>query len=239
MINETKPTLSVFFPAYHDENNIGAVVNQTIAVLPELKLKDYEITIIEDGSPDRTGQVADQLAAQYKQVKVIHHQTNWGYGATLAEGFRTARFEYVFYTDGDNQYNLDELKKLVALTSCSDIIIGYRQKKQYSTYKKTVSLCYNIIIRALFNLPYKDINCAFKLIKTDLFKKISLESTQGFIDAEIIIKARQLGYSITEIGITHLPRKNGQSTGTKPIVIFKTIQEILKQWYNNNRSKNT
>lgn len=235
MPNEAQLTLSIFFPAYNDEKNINKVVNQVIKVLGELKPKDYEITIIEDGSPDKTGQVADQLSLQHDKVKVIHHKKNWGYGATLAQGFQTARFDYVFYTDGDNQYDLNELKKFVALIPYSDIVIGYRQEKKYSTYKKTVSFCYNKLLRTLFSLPYRDVNCAFKLIRTDFFNKITLKSKHGFIDAEIIIKARQLGYTITELGITHLSRKNGQSTGTSPAVILKTTQETFRQWLSNDQ----
>lgn len=230
MPNQSQLSLSVFFPAYHDEENIGKVVTQAINVLEQLQLKDYEVTIIEDGSPDQTAKEADLLAEKYNKVKVIHHKKNWGYGATLAQGFRTARFEYVFYTDGDNQYDLNELKKLVALTPYSDLVIGYRLEKKYSTYKKIVSFCYNKLLRTLFSLPYRDVNCAFKLIKTDLFKKITLKSKHGFIDAEIVIKAMQLDYTITELGITHLSRQNGHSTGTSPTVILKTIQETFRQW---------
>ncbi|MGA2668581.1 MAG: glycosyltransferase family 2 protein [Ignavibacteria bacterium] len=219
-------TLSVFFPAYYDENNIEKVVSKAVKVLEELKLKDYEITIIEDGSPDKTAETADALAARFPKVKVIHHEKNIGYGATLNEGFTKAGFDYVFYTDGDNQFDLEELKKFVALIPYSNIVIGYRKKKQYSTYRKITSLIYNFLLRFLFDIDYVDIDCAFKLFKRDLFDKITIRTKDAFIDAEIMIKANKLGYTTTEVGVKHLPRVDGISTAARPSIIFTTIREI-------------
>lgn len=221
-------TLSIFFPAYYDENNIEKVVQKAVKVAEELELKDYEITIIEDGSPDKTGEVADTLAKQYEKVKVIHHKKNLGYGATLYEGFTTANYDYVFYTDGDNQFDLEELKKFIALIPYSDIVIGYRKKKQYSTYRKLTSFIYNLTLRLMFGIDYVDIDCAFKLIKRDLFDKIEIQTKDAFIDAEIMIQAKILDYSTTEIGVKHLPRIDGISTAARPSIILRTIKEIIQ-----------
>lgn len=221
-------TLSVFFPAYFDENNISKVVDSAVRVLNQINIKDYEITIIEDGSPDKTGQVADELAKKYEKVKVIHHQKNMGYGATLYEGFRNAKFDYVFYTDGDNQFDLEELKKFVALLPFSDIVVGYRKKKQYSLYRKITSITYNFALRWLFGIDYIDIDCAFKLFKRDLFDKIIVKTKDAFIDAEIMIKAKRLGYISTELGVKHLPRLDGISTAARPSIILRTIREIYQ-----------
>jgi glycosyltransferase involved in cell wall biosynthesis len=220
--------LSVFFPAYYDEKNIDKVVNKAVEVLEELQLKDYEITIIEDGSPDKTDEVADNLAKQHPKVKVVHHEENKGYGATLWEGFSSARFEYVFYTDGDNQFDMNELKKFVALIPFSDMVVGYRKKKQYSPYRKLTSFVYNYILRFTFDIDYIDIDCAFKIIKTDLFKKIKVNTKDAFIDAEIMIRAGLLGYTFTELGVKHLPRVDGVSTAARPSIIFRTIKEIIE-----------
>lgn len=226
MISNKDITLSVFFPAYYDEKNIGKVVDKAVEVLEKLKLKDYEVTIIEDGSPDKTGEVCNALAARYEKVKVIHHEVNRGYGATLYEGFTSAKNDYVFYTDGDNQFDLEELKKLIALIHYSDIVVGFRKKKQYSTYRKFTSLVYNYVLRYMFNIDYVDIDCAFKIIKRDLFDKITIKTKDAFIDAEIMIKASLLGYTSTEIGVKHLPRVDGISTAARPSIILKTIKEI-------------
>lgn len=228
MITNNDIRLSVFFPAYYDEKNIGKVVDKAVEVLEDLRLKDYEITIIEDGSPDNTAEVADKLAAKYPKVNVIHHEKNKGYGATLWEGFVTAKYEYVFYTDGDNQFDMEELRKFVALLPFSDMVVGYRKKKQYSPYRKLTSFVYNVILRFAFDIDYIDIDCAFKIIKTDLFKKIKVNTKDAFIDAEIMIRAELLGYTFTELGVKHLPRVDGVSTAARPSIIFRTIREIIE-----------
>jgi glycosyltransferase involved in cell wall biosynthesis len=227
MLDTSQLTFSLFFPAYYDELNIGKVTKSAVKILEELKFKDYEIIIIEDGSPDKTGEVADMLATEYPKVRVIHHPKNLGYGATLRDGFMSAKMDYVFYTDGDNQFDLEELKKFVALIPYTDIVVGYRKHKQYSLYRKFTSLCYNYLLRLIFDIHYWDIDCAFKLFKADLFKKIEIKSIDAFIDAEIMLKANLLGYSTTELGVTHLPRVDGVSTGARPSVIIRTIREIF------------
>jgi len=195
--------------------------------LDELKLKEYEIIIIEDGSPDKTGEVADALAEKYEKVRVIHHEKNMGYGATLKDGFINAKLDYVFYTDGDNQFDLNELKKFVALLPYTDIVVGYRKHKQYSLYRKFTSLCYNYLLKLVFDIHYWDIDCAFKLFKTELFRKIKIDSVDAFIDAEIMLKANLLDYNVTEVGVMHLPRVDGISTGARPSVIIGTIKEVF------------
>ena len=227
MTDTSQITLSVFFPAYYDEHNIGKVTRSAVKILEELKLKDYEIIIIEDGSPDKTGEVADKLAVEFPKVRVIHHAKNMGYGATLKDGFINAKMDYVFYTDGDNQFNLDEMKKFVALIPYSDIVVGYRKHKQYSLYRKFTSLCYNYLLKIIFDISYWDIDCAFKLFKTELFKRIEIVSVDAFIDAEIMLKANLLDYTVTELGVEHLPRLDGVSTGARPSVIMRTIREIF------------
>jgi glycosyltransferase involved in cell wall biosynthesis len=151
-----------------------------------------------------------------------------GYGATLREGFTTARLDYVFYSDGDNQFDLTELKKFVAMIPFSDIVVGFRKKKQYSTYRKVTSLVYNYVLRWFFGIDYVDIDCAFKLFRRDLFDKISIKTEDAFIDAEIMIKAYLLGYTSTEIGVKHLPRVDGISTAARPSVVLKTIRDIYR-----------
>ncbi len=227
MLDTSRITLSVFFPAYYDEHNIGKVTRSAVKILEELKLKDYEVIIIEDGSPDKTGEVADELAKEFPKVRVIHHEKNMGYGATLKDGFLNAKMDYVFYTDGDNQFDLEEMKKFVALIPFSDIVVGYRKHKQYSLYRKFTSLCYNYLLKLIFDIHYWDIDCAFKLFKTELFRRIKIDSVDAFIDAEIMLKANLLDYTVTEIGVLHLPRLDGVSTGARPSVILRTIREIF------------
>lgn len=227
MIDTSHFSLSVFFPAYYDEKNITKVTEGALKAIHEMGIETFEIIIVEDGSPDRTGEVADELAAKYPQVRVIHHERNMGYGAALRTGFMNARHDWVFYTDGDNQFDLQELKKFIALTPYTDIVAGFRINKQYSAWRKFTSSVYNLVLRLLFDIRDRDVDCAFKIYRRDLFDKIVIESKDAFIDAEIAIKARLLNYSSTEVGVTHLPRVDGVSTGARPSVILRTIREIL------------
>jgi glycosyltransferase involved in cell wall biosynthesis len=191
-------------------------------------IKTFEIIIVEDGSPDRTGEVADQLAARHPEVRVIHHPVNRGYGAALKTGFQAARYDWVFYTDGDNQFDLQELKRFVDLTAYADMIVGFRVRKQYSAYRQFTSFCYNQLLRLMFDVRDRDVDCAFKIYRRELFDRIGIESRDAFIDAEIAIKARFLDYSSIEVGVTHLPRLDGISTGARPSVIFRTLGEIFR-----------
>lgn len=220
------PSLSVFFPAYHDEGNIGKVTEAAVSVLEALGC-DYEVIIVHDGSPDRTGEVADELARDHPRIRVIHHPKNLGYGAALKTGFTSAKNEYIFYTDGDNQFDVREMVKFVALVGLTDLVIGFRNRKQYSLYRKVTSFAYNLVLQVLFDLPYRDVDCAFKLVPKSLIDRIDISSADAFIDAELLIKAQQLGYGITEIGVTHRPREAGIS-GVKTKVILRTISEMVR-----------
>lgn len=225
-------TLSVFFPAYNEEKNIEKMVHKAVEVLAAIGLKDYEVIIVNDGSSDRTAAVADALARQYEKVRVIHHEKNLGYGLALRAGFAAARMDYVFYSDGDNQYDLTELHKFVALIPYTDIVSGFRIRKQYSLYRKITSFTYNLILRFLFDLSDRDIDCAFKLYPRELFAQIELTSRDAFIDAEVAIKARLLNYRTTEVGVTHLPRRDGLSTFGRPSAVWKAVAEMIKAYRN-------
>ena len=221
-------SLSVFFPAYNDEGNIGKVVEVTVEMLEGIG-REYEVIVVHDGSPDRTGEVADELARRHPKVRVIHHEKNLGYGAALKTGFTNASNDYVFYTDGDNQFDVREARKFVALIDAglSELVVGFRNRKQYTLYRKIVSFTYNLVLQVLFDLPYRDVDCAFKLVPKSLIDRIDISSVDAFIDAELLIKARQLGYSVTEIGVTHRPRETGVS-GVKTRVILDTIREMVR-----------
>ena len=234
--NGETPSLSVFFPAYNDEGNIGKVAETAVTVLEALGA-DYEVIIVHDGSPDRTGEIADELARRHQKVRVIHHEKNLGYGAALKTGFTNARNEYIFYTDGDNQFDVGEMKKFVPLVSLglSDLVVGFRNRKQYSLYRKVTSFTYNLVLQVLFDLPYRDVDCAFKLVPKSLIDDMVISSVDAFIDAEILIRAQQRGYGITEIGVTHRARETGVS-GVKTGVILGTIKEMI-QFYLQIRSE--
>jgi glycosyltransferase involved in cell wall biosynthesis len=202
-------------------------VEQTIEVLDDL-VEDYQIIIVNDGSSDRTQKIAEELVAGHKNVELRNHQTNKGYGAALRTGFKSATKELVFYTDGDNQFDIRELSLLIPLIDKYDIISAYRIKRQDPFIRKLNAGMYNIALFLLFGLRIKDVDCAFKLYKRELFDKIEIISEGALVDAEVLIKARKLGYTIGQVGVHHFPRMAGKQTGASPKVILRAFKEILK-----------
>jgi len=223
-----KPSIYLFCPAYKDEGNIGIVINSAIKVLDEIAGK-YLITIIEDGSPDRTGEVADKLAGKYENVKVIHHKSNKGYGEALKTGFTNpdrSDYDFIIYTDGDGQFNLEELKKVMPLLEKYDAVIGYRRNRVENLQRKFQSWVYNFFTKMISGLKYKDFNCSFKIFKREVVERIDIEFPTVFIDAELIIKTELSGYKIFEIGVTHYPRITSTGSGAMLSLVWGTIKSM-------------
>jgi len=220
-------SVSFFCPAYYDEKNIPLVVKDADKFLRKTA-KKYEIIVINDGSPDKTGEIADKLAKKYKNMKVIHHKENKGYGGALKTGFMNAKYDYVMYTDGDNQYDVFEFNNLIPLLKNSDIVAGYVSKKAISKRRKLQSEIYNTLIFLLFGVYFKDINCSMKIFKRKVLENIEIKSKSAFIDAEMIIKAKRKGFKIMRKEVTHKPRIHGIAGGSKLSVILPTIKEMMK-----------
>jgi len=223
-----KPTISFFCPAYNDEQNLPILIPKAIAILKKVTRR-FEIVIIEDGSPDKTAQVADSFKEKYPHlVRVIHHKNNQGYGAALKKGFKTAnKYDYVFFTDGDIQYNVDELKRMVPFLQKYDAVIGYRTKRALSKRRFLQSIAYNWLVKTLFKLHIKDINCSMKLIKKDILSKIKLHSESPFLEAELLIKLISNGVIIKEVKVSHYPRTYGKASGGKLSIIIDTLKDMF------------
>jgi len=222
-----KVALSVFFPCYNEEDNITDVVEKALAVLERLNA-DYEVIIVDDGSIDSTGKIVDELADKKKRVKVVHHRTNLGYGTALQSGFKAATKEYVFYTDGDGQFDIRELPPLLGLMGQYDIVSCYRLKRQDNIIRKINGWCWSKLVCLIFGLKIRDIDCAFKLYKRKIFDNIELVSTGALIDTEILARAVRKGYQITQKGVHHYPRRTGAQTGANSRVILNAFKELLR-----------
>ena len=222
----SKRSLSVFFPAYNEEDNIGIVTETAVEVLEEIDV-EYEVIIVNDGSLDRTAEVAEDLARRHANVKVVHHARNRGYGAALTTGFTSARNEYIFFTDGDNQFDVREMRKFVALLDLSDLVIGFRSRKRYTFLRRVVSSVYNLLLQVLFDLPYRDMDCAFKLIPKRLIDQTVTTSVQAIVNVELLINAQRLGLTVTEIGVSHYPRKTGTTT-VNPKVTLAATRDLIR-----------
>jgi len=220
-------SISVFFPCYNEQENVRRNVDKALVVLEGLN-SDFEIIIIDDGSSDSTGQIADEIAGRDSRVKVVRHQRNLGYGAALQSGFKAATKELVFYTDGDGQFDIDEMPALLSLMEQYDIVSCYRLNRRDSFIRKINGWCWTKLVCLLFGLKIRDIDCAFKLYRREIFDNIELSSTGALIDTEILARAARKGYRITQKGVHHYPRTAGSSTGANLRVILRAFKELFK-----------
>ncbi len=222
-----KPKISLFFPVFNDENTVKIVTEKAIQVLDDIA-EDYEILIINDCSPDKSGIIADELSGQNNKIRVIHHAEHLGYGAAVLTGLTNSQFEYICFTDGDDEYDVTDFRKLLKLRDYYDLIITFRYIRMYSSWRIFVSRTYNILLRFLFKVKYRDISTGLRMIRKSLLNEISIQSTSPFIGAEITIKAMLKGYRVGEVGIQTFPRAFGKGVSVSSINIWKTIKDMIK-----------
>ena len=220
-------SISVFFPCYNESSAIRPLVEKTLGVLNEIS-SDFEIIIVNDGSTDDTPGIADALSAEFEQVRAVHHETNSGYGAALQSGFKAATKELVFYTDGDAQFDIAELLPLIPLMKEYDVISCYRLNRQDGAVRKVNAWCWGKLVCLLFGMKIRDIDCAFKLFRREIFDNIKMKSTGALIDAEVLARALRKGYTLTQMGVHHYPRTAGTQTGANLKVIACAFKELLK-----------
>jgi glycosyltransferase involved in cell wall biosynthesis len=226
--------LSVFFPAYNEEVALRGTVEKADKILPKIA-ETYEILIINDGSKDRTGEIADQLAKENKKIRVIHHHQNRGYGAALKSGLYQAKYSWIVFTDADGQFDFSEIAKFfeVQEKTKADLVIGYYLQRKVPFYRILASkYLWELPVFLLFGLRVRDIDCGFKLIRKEVIEKIpKLEAERGpFITTELLVKAKKAGFKIAEIGVHHYPRKAGQATGASLKVIFSAYFDLIRLW---------
>jgi len=222
------PSLTAFFPCHNEAGAVEMLAHSTLAVLPQVA-EEYELIIVDDGSTDGTGEIADRIAAGDERVRAVHHETNRGYGRALKAGFRAARHEYVFFTDGDGQFDPGELVELVQRVDEADMVIGYRTKRADPPHRLLFARCWGLLMRVLLGLNVRDINCAFKLIPREVLDSVELESEGALISAELLCKAASRGYTYVEVGVRHYPQET-PGTGGSPRVILKALGELLRLW---------
>lgn len=225
-MNETKPRITLFFPVYRDERTVETVTRKAITVLSDVA-SEYEIIIIDDGSPDRSGEIAEELAAQNESIRVIRHGRNRGYGAAIKTGFANSRYEWICLTDGDDEYDVFDLYKLIRLRDFYDLIITFRYVKSYSGFRQFTSWTYNKVLKALFKTPYRDISTGLRLVRKSLVDELNLTSNSPFIGAELAIKTMLKGFRVGEVGIQTFPREFGKGASVTPANILATIRDMV------------
>jgi glycosyltransferase involved in cell wall biosynthesis len=216
---------------YNEEGNIEQAVTAALAVLSEVT-DEHEVIVVDDGSRDETGAMADQLAANNTKVRVVHHPINRGYGAAVRSGLAAARHPLMILADGDNQFDLNELPVLLRNLGDNDIISGYRIARHDPALRRLYAVMYNRTARLLFRIPIRDVNCGFKVYRKPVVERLlpQLRSTGALINVEMFARARKVGARVTEVGVHHYPREMGQPTGGNPAVIVRAFKEMLELW---------
>jgi len=220
-------SLTIMYPCYNEEANVERVTRAAVAVGRKYAA-DLEVLIVNDGSRDKTGEIADRLAAEIPEVRVVHNNPNRGYGGALSRGFREATKNWIFYTDGDGQFDFEEIGSILPLLKTHDVVSCYRLDRKDSTMRKLNAFAWSTLVNLLFRIGLRDIDCAFKLYPRTFIERIEMHSTGALIDTEMLAKARARGLTIAQMGVHHFPRTAGQQTGANLKVILRAFRELFK-----------
>src|SRR5437762_11633013 len=223
--------LSVFFPAYNDSGTIASMVIRAVQAAAELT-PDYEVIVVNDGSADATPTIVDELARTYPHVRVVHHPKNRGYGGALQTGFRSATKEFIFYTDGDAQYDPAELDVLWAkMSRDADLVNGYKMSRSDPLHRIIIGRVYHHLVSLMFGLTVRDVDCDFRLMRRTIFERINLEKTSGVICLEMMKKIQDAGFRIAEVPVHHYHRAFGKSQFFNFPRILKTAVDVMRLWF--------
>ena len=223
-------SLSIFFPCYNEEANVGRMIEQAVKVGEETGV-DYEVVVVDDGSRDGSAGIVRSWVKRNPRVRLVQHDRNRGYGAALRTGLRSVTKNLVFLTDGDNQFQLSDIEKLFFKIDSCDVVAGYRISRQDGPLRRLKGRLWTQLNRTLFGLRVRDVDCAFKLFRRSALEGLALESNQLLIHAEILARLRKKGCRIEEVGIPHYPRTAGKATATAPLRVLGTFSELLKLYW--------
>lgn len=223
--------ISAVFPAYNDGGTIPSMVLTSIMAMRQVT-DNYEVIVTNDGSSDYTAEILNELATRYPELKVIHHEKNRGYGAALRSGFAAATKEWIFYTDGDAQYNPLELVNLVnALHDGIDVVNGYKITRHDPVFRKIIGKTYHYIVKILFGFKLRDVDCDFRLIRRSIFDQIPLKSTSGSVCLEMVKKFQDAGFVFAEVPVNHFHRSYGRSQFFNFPRLWRTFVQVSQLWW--------
>jgi len=222
---EARPELSLVYPVFDEEENIGVLLNESLRLAPRLS-PDFEIIVVDDGSRDGSARIIEERRRADPRIRVVRHLSNRGYGAALHAGLREARGEFVFFSDADLQFDLEELATLLAHAREFDIVAGYRRHRRDPWPRRLIGWSWSALVRMLFDLQVRDIDCAFKVFRRHVIDAIPIESIGAFINTEILVRANKARFRIHQVPVTHRRRRHGRQSGANPAVILRALVEL-------------
>jgi glycosyltransferase involved in cell wall biosynthesis len=229
-VTPRQPSLSIFFPAYNDAGTIASLVVLAHMTAREIA-PEHEVIVVDDGSPDHTGELLDELALHFSWLKVVHHETNRGYGGALRTGFEAATKELIFYTDGDAQYDPRELRKLFdALRPEVDLVNGYKIGRHDPLHRIVIGRLYHWFVRGAFGLQLRDVDCDFRLMRRSVFDKVALTRSSGVICVELMKKVSDHGFRIAQVPVHHYHRSYGKSQFFNIRRVARTLADLAHLW---------
>ena len=219
--------LSIVLPAYNEAANIEQAVQQALAVGARTCV-DFEVIVVDDGSEDATADIVRRLATTHAHLRLLRHDQNGGYGQALKSGFFAATMPLVFFTDADNQFDMDQLAEFLLLIDLVDVVAGYRIDRCDPLIRRVNGHAWNYLVRMLYYVPVRDIDCAFKLFRREVFEGLELESVGAMVNTELMVKLGRSGYRVVEVGVRHYPRRAGTARGANIRVIARALYELIR-----------
>jgi glycosyltransferase involved in cell wall biosynthesis len=220
------PAISVFLPSHNEEGNVERVVRSYLAVLPRVA-DDFEIIVVDDGSRDRTGEIAERLAAEDSHVKVVRHHVNKGYGGAVISGIRAATKQYVLLCDGDGQFDPSDLERLTPFVPEYDVVAGHRVRRADPLIRRINGKAWTILVRVLLGITISDIDCGFKLFKREKLEGMDLRAHGAMISTELMARLAGRNAKVKEVEVKHLPRLTGEQSGANLKVVARAFKELI------------
>jgi glycosyltransferase involved in cell wall biosynthesis len=221
--------VSFVLPAFNEEANIARAIDTAVAAATRY-CAAYEVLVVDDGSADATAALVERALQSNPAIRLLRHGRNRGYGEALRTGFEHATLDFVFFTDADNQFDMDELPLLLAWANDADCVAGYRKQRQDPLVRRMNAWAWNRLVRMLFCVPVRDVDCAFKLFRRSALTGITIESGGAMINTEIMVKLSRAGRNTVEVGVTHLPRTAGEAHGANLHVIVRAFREVTHMY---------
>jgi glycosyltransferase involved in cell wall biosynthesis len=210
---------------FDEEANVGTLLEHALALAPRLA-DEFEVIVVDDGSRDGSAAVVRAIARRDARVRLLQHPRNRGYGAALRSGLRAARGEWIFFSDADLQFDLGEIEQLLAHTDEFDIVAGHRAPRRDPAGRRVLAWGWGLLVRGLFDLRVRDIDCAFKLFRRSVIDALEMASIGAFVNTEILVRARSAGFRIREVPVSHRPRPAGRAKGASPRVVWRAMVEL-------------